>query len=119
MKRYLFIRERLRPYLRETMRRTSETGEPVIRPLFFDFPRDPMAWDCETAYMFGREILVSPVTQPGVNTWPVYLPAGAEWIESATGKRFTGGSTVSARADLSVIPVFVRAESGIRIYEEE
>ena len=117
MKHYLFIRERLRPYIREAMRRTSRTGEPVIRPLFFDFPRDPGAWDCETAYMFGRDILVSPVTRPGVNEWEVYLPAGEEWIESATGKRFAGGQTVSAKADLAVIPVFVRADSGLRIYE--
>ena len=48
----------------------------------------------------------------------MYLPAGQEWIESATGKRFAGGQTVCAKADLAVIPVFVRAESGIRIYEE-
>lgn len=119
MKPYLFIREKLRPYLRETFRHTSETGEPVMRPLFFDFPEDPQAWQCETAYMLGREILVSPVTAPGVETWPVYLPAGETWIESATGKRYEGGQTVCARADLTIIPVFTRAGSGIRVYEED
>ena len=111
MKRFLFLREAMRPYLRETMRRTSETGEPVIRPLFFDFPKDQEAWKCESAYMFGRELLVSPVTEKGITQWPVYLPAGQEWTECATGKRFSGGTTVSALADIGTIPVFARAGS--------
>ncbi len=111
MKRFLFLREAMRPYLRETMRRTSETGEPVIRPLFFDFPQDPEAWNCESAYMLGRELLVSPVTEKGITRWPVYLPAGQEWTECATGKRFSGGQTVSALADIGTIPVFARAGS--------
>ena len=118
MKRYLFIRENLRPYIRSLMKRTSETGEPVMRPLFFDFPGDPTAWSCDTAYMFGPDLLVSPVTQPSVTEWPVYLPAGADWIESATGKTFSGGQTVSARADLPIIPVFIRQGSGLKVYED-
>ena len=111
MKRFLYLREAMRPYLRETMRRTSETGEPVIRPLFFDFPQDPEAWNCESAYMLGRELLVSPVTEKGITRWPVYLPAGQEWTECATGERFSGGQTVSALADIGTIPVFARAGS--------
>ncbi len=116
MKRFLFIRENLRPYIREAMRRTSETGEPVMRPLFFDFPEDPEAWECESAYMFGKDILVSPVTAAGADTWDVYLPAGENWVESATGKRFTGGQTVKAKADLAVIPVFVREGADVKVY---
>ncbi len=119
MKRYLFIRENLRPYIRETMRRTSETGEPVMRPLFFDFPEDPAAWACESAYMFGKDILVSPVTAAGVDTWDVYLPAGENWVESATGKRFAGGQSVKAKADLAVIPVFVREGADIKVYPQD
>ena len=111
MKRFLYLREAMRPYLRETMRRTSETGEPVIRPLFFDFPQDPEAWNCESAYMLGRELLVSPITEKGITRWPVYLPAGQEWTECATGERFSGGQTVSALADIGTIPVFARAGS--------
>ncbi len=118
MKRFLFIRENLRPYIRETMRRTSETGEPIMRPLFFDFPEDPAAWRCESAYMFGKDILVSPVTAAGVDTWDVYLPAGENWVESATGKRFAGGQSVKAKADLAVIPVFVREGADVKIYPQ-
>ena len=38
--KYLFIREKLRPYIRECMKQASETGAPVMRPMFFDFPED-------------------------------------------------------------------------------
>ena len=51
--KYLFIRERLRPYIRECMKQASETGAPVMRPLFFDFAEDKQCWNVEDAYMFG------------------------------------------------------------------
>ena len=116
MSRYLFIRENLRPYIRQLMKRVSETGEPVIRPLFFDFPQDPACWKQETSYMFGPDLLVSPVTEPGVSEWQVYLPEDASWIESSTGQTFEGGQTVTAKAPLDIIPVFIREGSGLKVY---
>ena len=116
LSRYLFLREKLRPYLRRIFRETSETGAPVMRPLFFQFPEDPKAWETENAYLLGPDVLVSPVTEPGVDTWDVYLPAGADWIESATGRRYPGGQTVSAAAPLDVIPVFLRAGTDVTVY---
>ena len=114
--RYLFLREKLRPYLRSVFDETSRTGAPVIRPLFFQFPEDPEAWETENAYLLGPDILVSPVTEPGRETWDVYLPAGAAWTESATGRRFEGGQTVSAHAPLDVIPVFLREGTDVKVY---
>ena len=54
LKRYLFVRERLRPYVRECMRAASETGAPVMRPLFYDFPEDEHCWEVEDSYLFFR-----------------------------------------------------------------
>ncbi len=116
MKNFLMIREKMRPYIRRVMKEISETGAPVIRPLFFDFPEDPEAWNVENAHMFGPDILVSPVTEPGVSVWQVYLPAGTRWVESATGRIYDGGQTVEAYAPLSVIPVFIRENSGVEVY---
>ena len=116
MSRYLFIREKLRPYIRAVMKKASETGEPVIRPCFFDFPEDPESWKEEKAYMFGSDLLVSPVTKPGVDTWEVYLPTGVNWTESATGKVYPGGQVVTAHAPLEVIPVFIREGADVEVY---
>ena len=117
LKKYLFLREKLRPYIRECMRRASETGEPVMRPLFFDFPEDQKAWETEDAYMFGKDLLVAPVMEAGVSERAVYLPAGTRWKESATGRIYEGGETVSASAPIDIIPVFIREGADISVYE--
>ena len=116
MKKYLFIRENLRDYVRQSMENTSKTGEPVMRPLFFDFPEDPESWKVETAYMFGRDLLVSPVTEAGVKVWKVYLPKGSKWTEAATGKEYEGGRYVEAYAPIDIIPVFVKDGADLNIY---
>lgn len=110
MKKYLFIREKMRPYIRECMRKTSQTGEPVMRPLFFDFPEDKKAWEIEDAYMFGRSLLVAPVTDAGVVSRKVYLPEGSRWTECSTGKIWEGGQEINANAPIDIIPVFIRDE---------
>ena len=65
LKKYLFIRERLRPYIRSCMEQASKTGAPVMRPLFFDFAEDKESWNVEDAYMFGPDLLVAPVMEAG------------------------------------------------------
>lgn len=117
LKKYLFIREKLRPYIRKCMEGSSQTGEPVMRPLFFDFPEDNECWKVEDAYMFGTEILVAPVMEAGVNSRSVYLPKGCQWIECATGKIYTGGQRIEAYAPIDIIPVFTKKESIIEIYK--
>ncbi len=116
MTRYLFIREKMRPYIRSVMERATKTGEPIIRPLFFDFPEDPEAWNADGVHMFGPDILVSPVTKPDTDTWEVYLPAGTRWTESATGKVYDGGQTVLAQAPIETIPVFIREGAEVQVY---
>ncbi len=114
--RFLFIRERLRPYIRECMKNASQTGAPVMRPLFFDFCGDSEAWKIEDAYMFGPDLLVAPVMEAGVTERRVYLPAGCKWTESATGKEYDGGQYVVAAAPRDVIPVFFREGKHYDIY---
>jgi alpha-D-xyloside xylohydrolase len=112
---YLFLRERMRPYLDKVMRDTHETGAPVIRPLFFDFPADETAVASEDSYMFGPDLLVAPVMELGVRSRPVYLPKGAGWTEAHTGKAYEGGQTVTAKAPLQTIPVFIRKGADVQI----
>ena len=116
LKKFLFIREKLRPYIRDCMKTASETGAPVMRPLFFDFPGDENCWNVEDAYMFGPDLLIAPVMESDVRTRIVYLPAGGSWTEAATGKVYTGGQTVTAAAPMDVIPAFFREGTHYDIY---
>jgi alpha-D-xyloside xylohydrolase len=117
LSKFLFIRERLRPYIRECMEAASEKGAPVMRPLFYDFPQDQKAWEIEDAYMFGPDLLVAPVMEEGVTARDVYLPEGASWTDANTGCRYDGGQTVTVPAPLDIIPVFVRDGKNYEIYK--
>ncbi|MFD5321372.1 TIM-barrel domain-containing protein [Streptomyces sp. NPDC127098] len=106
--RQLSLRESLRPYIHREMANVSSTGVPLMRPLFVDYPDDPAAWDVADAYLFGPDLLVAPVLGPGVRERAVYLPAGADWRDVATGRTHPGGTTVTVPAPLRRIPVFAR-----------
>jgi len=60
--RYINLREKMKPYITLQMQSAHEKGTPVMRPLFYDFPEDPAAWNIEDQYMFGPDLLVKPVT---------------------------------------------------------
>ncbi len=117
LKKYLFIRENLRPYIRTCMLQASESGSPVMRPLFYDFPEDPASWEVEDSYMFGPDLLVSPVMEAGADSRTIYLPRGAQWTDAYTHKVYEGGQTVTVPAPIDVIPVMVRDGKAFRIYE--
>ncbi len=104
----LHLRERLIPYLMEQMKTASDTGRPVMRPLFYDFPSDQNAYGVEDEYMFGSDLLVAPVIEQGVQSRTVYLPAGSRWTDACTGDTQEGGCRIEVPAPLEKIPVFYR-----------
>ena len=111
------IRERLRPYIRECMRAASETGAPVMRPLFFDFPEDPVCWETEDCYMFGPES--SGCSGDGRRSKDKeHLPSrliryGRTPIQENS---YEGGRTVEVDAPLDIIPVMMREGCSWEIY---
>ena len=117
LKECLFVRERMRPYIRSLMKDAHEKGTPVIRPLFYDFPSDAAAWTIEDQYMFGPDLLVAPVMREGVRRRSVYLPAGASWKDARSGAAHRGGQTVQCEAPLAAIPLFIREGSNLRVFE--
>ncbi|MBE5798601.1 MAG: glycoside hydrolase family 31 protein [Clostridiales bacterium] len=106
-KKYMALRESLRPYIRAQMEHTHETGAPVMRPMFYDFPQDKNCWEIETQYMFGPDYLVAPVMQSGVSEMDVYLPEG-KWLNIDTNEILEGGRWVTVPAPLDIIPVMKR-----------
>ncbi len=105
LKKYVLLRERMKPYILRVMREASENGSPVMRTMFYEFPQDERCWTCEDQYMFGSQYLVAPVLYAGMVERSVYLPAG-QWKDIHTGEVIEGGKTVMAAAPLDVIPVF-------------
>ena len=114
-RKYMNLREQLRPYIREQMKLTHEKGTPVMRPLFYDFSQDENTWNVDDSYMFGPDLLVSPVMEEDASERKVYLPAGYSWKEAYTQKVYDGGQWVNAAAPIDVIPVFVKEGSDLII----
>jgi alpha-D-xyloside xylohydrolase len=114
LRRLLFLRERLRPYIHEQMRTASKTGLPPMRPLFVDFPDDETCQTVEDQFMFGSEILVAPVLYEGARDRRVYLPAASSWIHAGTGTVHAGGQWLNVAAPLEQIPVFVKEHSELQ-----
>lgn len=113
---YLFLRERLRPYTRKLMQEAHEKGSPVMRTMFYEFPLDRKCWELSDQYMFGSELLISPVMEEGVRERSVYLPIGAVWVDAFSRKEYEGGQTITVTAPIEVIPVFTKKGFEIKIY---
>ena len=102
-------REQLRPYIEACAARVAKEGYTLMRPLIFDFADDETALRQSCEYMFGPELLVSPVTEPGVTEWKTYLPKQkGGWTEIHTNQHFDGGQYVTTPVDKTYIPVFKR-----------
>lgn len=104
----LALRERLRPYLSEAFATYARTGDPVMAPLFYHFPDQPDLYDRGDAYMFGPDLLVAPVLEPGAEARDVALPTGETWVEAWTGAEHAGGSVAHVAVPWGRIPVFIR-----------
>jgi len=108
-RRFINVRHNLMPYIWQEAQHAVQSGQPLMRALALT---DPAAGPHQ--YLFGRDLLVAPVTEPGAETWPVYLPAGM-WHDLWTGEAVQGGGIVTVPAPLDRIPVFVHAGAAIPV----
>jgi alpha-glucosidase (family GH31 glycosyl hydrolase) len=106
-KKYLDLRYRLLPYIYSAVREAHESGLPLMRALWLHYPADRKAVGVSDEYLWGSDMLIAPVTEPGATSKQVYLPEGL-WYDFWTGEPTKGGSTVVRPVDLTTIPIYVR-----------
>ena len=132
-RRFVEERYRLMPYLYALADRHARIGDPVLRPVFYDYP-DALRLPCDQSWSFtlGKGLLVAPPPSPeSPQAYDICLPAGG-WFDYWTGKRAgaapirsgdgaiqsasqaTGearakGDTLRVTPRLDSMPVFVRA----------
>ena len=123
------FRYQLLPHLYSLHFRAALFGGTVVRPVFFEFPNDPVTHTLSHQFMWGSSILVVPVINAvgrapspdncitqNVTTVRGYLPPQAQWYSMTTahkyGQLMPGGySTFNAPRD-TPLPAFVRGRSG-------
>lgn len=101
------LRTRLFPYLYDAVHEAARTGMPVIRPMALAFQDDADAARHIYQYMYGPDLLVAPMYQPGTSR-SVYLPRGT-WLDYWSGDAVAGPRTIEVDAPLARLPLFVRA----------
>ena len=109
MRKYYDVRIAMKDYIIGLYREAHETGAPLIRTMFFEFPDDAKCWELKDQYMFGGEYLVAPVLTLHAAERDVYLPGG-RWKNVNSGETVTGGQTVTVKTPLDEIPVFERMD---------
>ncbi|MBK1791689.1 glycoside hydrolase family 31 protein [Persicirhabdus sediminis] len=121
--KYLELRYKLMPYTYSIAGQTSHNNYTMTRLLAFDFRKDPKVHDIKTQFMYGPALMVCPVVTPMyygaestelkdvAKTREVYLPNDTDWYDYWTGKKLTGGQTITADAPLETMPLYVRAGS--------
>jgi alpha-glucosidase (family GH31 glycosyl hydrolase) len=113
---YARLHTRLADYSYEQAKVAHETGLPIVRPLFLVEPKAPAAWSNWWTYLYGPDILVSPIWQRNQRTQEVYLPSISQWRDAwHPDKIYNGGQTITVNADLHQMPIFVRVGSNVEL----
>jgi alpha-glucosidase (family GH31 glycosyl hydrolase) len=112
--KFFELRYRLLPYLYTYSRLAHDTGISLVRGMYLDYPLQERAYSYRHQYLFGQELLVAPISEPGYGKpvlKDIYLPAGDDWFDYFTGKIYKGGQVVNYACPLDRMPLFVRAGS--------
>ena len=105
----ILLRYRLTPYLYSAEYEASRTGAPIMRALVYEFQDDEQVWDESFEFLYGKDILVANVLEPGAASRRVYLPKGCKWYDWNDNFRcYEGGQTVEVPVTLETIPLFIR-----------
>jgi alpha-D-xyloside xylohydrolase len=116
------LRYSLLPYIYSASWDVTANQSTMMRALMMDFPKDKQVLDINDQYMFGKSLLVCPVTKPmysketkedfsTIRTRELYLPIGTDWYDFWTGEKYIGGQIVNKETPIDIIPLFVKAGS--------
>lgn len=92
-------------YIIELAKNASKTGQPIIRPMSYDYPESGVKYN-RTQFMLGDKVLVAPVLEKGAETKEVFFPRG-KW-QSVNGDRevIEGPRVEKVKVDLAALPVY-------------
>ncbi len=122
-RRYAKLRTQLYPYLVAADATYRATGLPIMRHHALVHPGQRRAARRDDQFLFGPDLLVAPVVEPGARTRSVYLPRG-RWVDLWRSARYDarggglklrrarqlrGGRAVRLPAPLNELPLLARA----------
>lgn len=137
IEKFIHLRYRFLPYLYSTSWDVTANHSSMMRALVMDFPADQSVWDINNQFLFGKSVLVSPVTSPmyikpvvngrdtvyaedfsKIKIKETYLPAGTGWYDFWTGDYYSGGTMIKKETPLDIIPLYIRAGTVLPMGQE-
>lgn len=114
---YAKIHSKLAGYSHDMAQKAHDTGMPIARPLFLEFPDQQESWDDWQTFMYGDDLLVSAIWEKGKEVHEVYLPEGERWINAwdPEEKMYEGGTVVEMETPMHMIPIFVREGADVHL----
>ncbi len=122
IEKYINLRYSLLPYIYSVAWDVTANQSTMMRALVMDFPEDRDALDINDQYLFGKSILVCPVTTAmyskdtkedfsTIRSRELYIPSGTDWVDFWTGEKIKGGQKVKKETPLDIMPLFIKAGS--------
>lgn len=103
----LTLHERLSPYILEQVQRAVKSGEPIMKPIFFDFPNDKASYTLSNEWLLGDSLLAAPVDSD-TTVRDIDVPSG-QWYDVMHNRVVHGPTTLRGYGvDLAHVPMFVR-----------
>ena len=104
------LRYSLMPYIYEEAKKCTETGLPMMRALYLEYPNDRNVRYIDDEYLFGEHLLIAPVLKPlsKTTTRELYLPKGI-WYDYFTKEKISShGMWIQRKIDLKTMPIYVK-----------
>lgn len=130
IEKFISLRYSLLPYTYATAWEVTHDHSSMMRALVMDFASDNKTHDIKDQFMFGKSLMVAPVTAPmyfkeqiqkgdtvnvedfsRTGSEKVYLPSGTTWYDFWTNEKRNGGDTVEKTTPIDIIPVYVKSGS--------
>lgn len=98
------------PYIYEEAKKCTETGLPMMRALYLEYPEDRTVRYIDDQYLFGDNLLIAPILKPlsKSDIRELYLPKGV-WYDYFTKEKIeSNGMWISRKIDLQTLPIYVK-----------
>lgn len=99
------IREKLTAYILKTAKDSAKTGEPIMRPLEYEFPHQGYE-NVKNQFLIGKDLLVAPIMLKDKATRKIFIPPG-QW-EDQQGNLIEGPTEKIINVDIDTLPFYKR-----------
>lgn len=114
--RYARLHALLLPYFFDLMVYGCESGLPLVRPLWLEYP-DQHYEAVNDQYLLGPHLLVAPVTKPKRRRHLVVFPPG-RWHNWWNPRQVIEGPTrITVEAPIDILPLWLRQGSFLPVWE--